>query len=435
MTQIPNHFMRYGLHAEKKYFLHDFRDCYGGVAFSGNYVAYSPNGVASFIAEIAAEKTYFIDPITHAFGHHPRYISKQIDTGDLTPKPAMVYLSQIYGEPVSIHIGHRAVSPNDFNGLAEEFTEKVLNFQHHVIDQALKDSNDAKYLDAVPTSPCLLIAPYFYLSANSVDTWLDLNIEFVKLAVNSGRNLPIFAEIVLANEAFQDQELREKVLSRYIDCPANGILLWIESFSEHSASKGALREYRSFVKRLSESGKSVVIMYGGYYSILLTKFGVSAVCHGPGYGEEREITPVGGGIPHPKFYFPDMHMRLLYREVAFGLNTGNINSAELFYQDVCNCAMCKKVIRDDFSNFAKYGETNAGVRRDGIMFEYMTSMTKEITTAHYIYRKKAEFDYITQHEDMSSILHDLDEAHHKCQPLFGKEEASHLQAWRNALGD
>jgi hypothetical protein len=431
---VPKHIMRFGIHSEKQFFLPpQFRGSYDAIALNGNLVAYSLQGVCSFLSGLLKEKPYFIDPITHAFGHHPQYISQQEKPGELVPKPAMRALAERYGEPATKFLGKRGLLPKDFDGdSARDFTVRVLDFQKLVIDSGLMQTGDAKYLDITTRTPRFLIAPYFYLGSNSVEMWLERNLGFVELAAECEPDLPIFAEILVAYDAFLDPDVRKLLVSKYGRCDAQGIILWVESFSEHSASVGALKGYRSLVEGLSAAGKEILVMYGGYFSIILRKHGVTAVCHGPGYGEEREVTPVGGGVPRPKFYFPSMHMRLPYREVAFALSGSDIGTAEGYYKLVCDCDMCHQILGDDLRKFSSYGEAKSGIRKDGIAFEYATTEARKITTAHYIYNKKKEFQFV----DASSgpeIIDDLKISYTKCKELFGVSEAAHLEAWVSSI--
>lgn len=441
-SNTPKHFMRYAIHSEAQYFKGSFRDSYGGIVLNGNLAAYSLNGVCSFLSDLLVDKPYFIDPITHAFGHHPQSISrKDEETGQLVPRAAIVSLGKRYGEAIATYIDtdkgifkrERGLTPEDFTEeLKVSFTEHVLDFQEMIISSGLEEKGDAKYLDMESKLPCFLIAPYFYMGANSVDIWLDLNLRFIDIATKANHPLPMFAEILISNDAFIDPEVRNNILTRYSESNANGVVLWVEGFSEHSASKQALLGYRKFVEEIVAAGKSVVIMYGGYYSIILSKFGPISVCHGPGYGEEREVTPVGGGLPKPKYYYPAMHKRLPHREVAFALSGSTIQDAESFYENVCKCQMCQEVVGIDLKNFALYGESKSGIRKDGVAFEYATSVSKKISTAHYLHRKRLEFEFV-QSNSVDNITKDLNDSYTICRDLFGVTDAAHLSAWRDAL--
>jgi len=210
-------------------------------------------------------------------------------------------------------------------------------------------------------------------------------------------------------------------------------MLWIESFSEHSATGSELVKYRDFVSKMSEAGKKLISLYGGYFSIILQKFGLYGVTHGPGYGEEREVTPVGGGLPKPKFYFPRLHDRLQYREVLFAIRKrARLTTASEYYRDVCDCACCRKVINEDMSNFSKYGESKSGIRRDGISFEYQTTRAKNLNTTHYLYNKDKEFTFVDD-KSVSALKKDLDESLEKYLEMFDLEQLGHLQNWSDAL--
>ena len=172
-------------------------------------------------------------------------------------------------------------------------------------------------------------------------------------------------------------------------------------------------------------------MYGGYFSVILQKYGISAVCHGPGYGEEREVTPVGGGIPRPNFYFPKMHMRMLFRTVALAISN-SIKDHKKYYNIICDCKMCKEVIDNDFTNFNRYGESIKGRRKDGIAFEYSTPEAKAICVAHFIYNKKSEFELLNT-LDIGQIKKFLEEEFHLSKKLFGVNESSHLKIWHDSI--
>ena len=72
------------------------------------------------------------------------------------------------------------------------------------------------------------------------------------------------------------------------------------------------------------------------------------VAQSVGYGETRSVTPVGGGLPVNKYYFPPLHSRLPLSEVTTILkNKGYFSidkavASEDFYQNICSCTQCRK---------------------------------------------------------------------------------------------
>ena len=75
---------------------------------------------------------------------------------------------------------------------------------------------------------------------------------------------------------------------------------------------------------------------------------MTGVAHGPEFGEYRSVVPVGGGIPIPKYYMRELHIRMMY-ESALRLieNMGWRSDAETYYKNVCGCKECRDVIKDD----------------------------------------------------------------------------------------
>ena len=61
------HLIRYGTHAEQKYLINEFLDCYDILIVNANMAAFSSSGIASFISEKAKNKNFIIDPLTHGF--------------------------------------------------------------------------------------------------------------------------------------------------------------------------------------------------------------------------------------------------------------------------------------------------------------------------------------------------------------------------------
>lgn len=169
--------------------------------------------------------------------------------------------------------------------------------------------------------PKFLIPPYFYLTADDVafEEWLDLNLEFlneaIELAQTTFYNCPVFGQLVINKEILCNKFLIDKIASRYSHSACNGITIWIDDFSEHTASKLELDGFICLLEKLK--GNPVYNMYGGYLSILLTHKDIcllSAVSHGLEYGENRKVYPVGGGVPVSKYYFFPLHQRLGFTE-------------------------------------------------------------------------------------------------------------------------
>ncbi len=434
MVTIPKHIMRYGAHPEKEFFKSPFDKVYDGVLLNANTVAYATRGITEFLTQ-NSKKPFCIDPLVHAFGHSPIHISKNKNEDIIEVKAAFKALADYYGDPILPVLGKRGLKPEDFSTqkIIDGFCKRVIDFQKNVISNQVSESEEDKYISVQNQTPCMAIAPYFYMSSTTFDFWIELNKTFIDRSVEIEKDLPVFGYILISKDAFFDDDLRTKLIERYMATKAAGFMLWIGSFSELAATESELKKYKKFVSELSKKGRKIISLYGGYFSIILQKAGLYGVTHGPGYGESREVTPVGGGLPKPKFYFPSLHERLAFREVLFAIRRiAKWTSAEQYYNNVCACECCKKIIGNDIANFSKYGESKAGIRKDGIAFEYQTTQAKILNTTHYLLRKDKEFKYVAE-KSIEEIRDDLNSSIKKYQEHFGIEGVGHLNNWSKAL--
>jgi len=429
---VPRHWIRYGAHPEKTFLKSPLDELYDGIIFHANMVAYSKKGIAGFITGPLNRKPFCIDPITHAFGHSPIFILKSSESSEV--KPAIKILSQYYGEPVKSNMGIRPLDAKDFGSqkLKEEFCLRVINFEKNIISEEM--SEDAKYVSIESQIPCLIIAPCFYMNILNYSSWRPLNLQFINISNDVERVIPVFGSLVVSKELFFDEDSRKQLLNDYSEADCSGIFLWIASFDEHKASRSELSKYKNFVTELSSRGKKIISLYGGYFSIILLKYGLHGVVHGPGYGEERDVTPVGGGLPRAKYYFPKLHHRRFFREVAYAIRALNWKSPADFFENICDCDCCKDTIGNDVKNFSKFGSSKSGIRRDGISFEYQTSEAKTLTTIHYLLNKHREFDFIDRNSK-GRIIEELRDSFNKHKGFFGIGEVGYLENWADALAE
>lgn len=84
------------------------------------------------------------------------------------------------------------------------------------------------------------------------------------------------------------------------------------------------------------------------------------VAQSVGYGENRAVTPVGGGLPVNKYYFYPIHDRLKMSDASGILRSKGFFSmdqqkaCDLFYSTICDCKQCKEIIRNNINNFNRY---------------------------------------------------------------------------------
>lgn len=432
MPKLFYHSTRFTNHTEKDFFLGQFKDgYYDAVIMNGNIVAHSPRSTSTFALKL--KKHFIVDPLTHAFQHDIKYLKN--DSGKI--KQSLIALSRTFGSPVKEYL--EKDKPIDAKVFSEEntpdFVRKVLEFQlkalSRVVEEgpladyvsyAIKDENNELSKECI--TPSLLIAPYLHIE-DTPD--LEINQKFIdaslKFIAQKKISKELAAQLVISADTFSSATKRDKVLSIYKKISVKKIFLWIDSFKEEEASAGELKELRSFVESLSRGGKEVINLYGGYFSILLTKLdnGLAGVCHGMEYGESRGVVPIGGGVPRAMYYFYPLHKRLR-RVDAARIFTGNQwdekegSRNPEFAKLVCGCEYCEDIP-------TMFEETESG---------YSTGDAKRQSLGHYLENKKREYEE-TARLSLPELLNLLEDAYQRFKKTAFEDDIKHLNRWKEAL--
>ncbi|HET6246619.1 MAG TPA: hypothetical protein VFE47_02885 [Tepidisphaeraceae bacterium] len=436
------HWMMFGTFAEQRHFIYPSKDTYDGVIINGNMAAHAPDGLAAFLLEKTESLNYIIDPLTHAFQHDPRFISDP----DGEPKSSIRAIADAYGEPVCSTIGKRPIHPRDFekDEILLGYVKRCLAFQKCVLADAMAESDAIKYLDldADGLQPRGLVAPYFYITETTIDSWLPLAIRAVEYAIELEPEARIFASIVVSQGVILDNSARERIIEAFGPINVAGFLLWIDALDEQAAESAELGGLLTLARGLRQEGKREVInLHGGYFSILaagvLGKGIMSGVTHGPEFGEHRAVVPVGGGIPIARYYIPKLHARIRYRETVRLLDAKHwLDDTDSFYKNVCQCPECKSTIGTNIDNFLEFGKGNVkAVKRGGslVRIEYPTGETKLHCLRHYLNRKKTEYE-LASTATGDVILKNLADGVSEFEDVLGLDGVSHLKLWAKVLG-
>lgn len=449
------HILRYGTNAEQKH-IESLSKTFDTLSINGNMLAYTPGSISKFLLTHCIEegKCFFIDPITHAFQHSiDKIMSYSQKEKKFVVKKSIKNLTDAYGDPIKSKIeAGKIVIPSDFDNAdtRKAFCNRVLEFQNDTITTQLQEKGFLEYIEDDPEalsqlSPCFLIPPYFYLTLSSYDSWLSLNIDFLKIALQNYSSDKIYAQIVVNKDILQYESMRNSICNAYLESGIKNILIWIDDFNEHDSSYEILKSYAELIKYFSVNGINIYNLYGGYFSIILSKFfddlgfKLSGVGHGLEYGESRAVVPVGGGIPTSKYYYYPLHKRLDYQlstELLQSLGYLN-NPIDSYYKDICNCPQCKTTLKDSMTNFSKFENTEyyevvlRGVKQKR---PYASQETKEICLKHYQYSKCKEFK--TRYDKgLSALLDELEGTYLKYSELgiLGYDSISYLKNWITIL--
>ena len=446
------HIVRFGTAGDQQFLLGNFLNTYDQLIINANIVAHMPAALTSFLLMKAKNKPYFIDPQTHAFQHDIDHIQSG-KTGEV--RKSIKKLAEFFGEPVIACVikEKRSLRPSDFKNdrITLDYCDNVLKFQQEAISKEATNSDAAKYYKFVHDEhglklkkmfhPSLLVAPYFYLdSGDSFNDWLQVNLRCAAMSkkFSNKAGLPLATQIVINRELLHDKEKIKKIVDGYRKSNTDIFLIWIDSFAENDASQEDLLAYIDFLKQLNYIAP-IVNLYGGFFSIVLGKCSVInnlvGVAHSLEYGESRGVVPVGGGLPTAKFYFPSLHSRLLFRDAFRAVRAvGGDKDAKSFHENVCDCSMCRKVIKDNpESDFEIYGKSKpVQIKRRGqyITIEYPLTETKEKTVSHYMWTKQKEYK---QSYSLKETISALKSTHDKLGSIVRLQSIGHCGIWANVL--
>lgn len=440
------HWMAFSTFGEQRFFVYPKVDTYHCILINGNMVAHAPDGLAAFLVEKTASSAYVIDPQTHAFQHSPNHLKNS--SGDV--RSSIAKLAEAYGDPVSELAGKRPLEPSDFDRseVLERFVGRALQFQLNLSEQMERNKSNEKYLGSSKDefAPRFLVAPYFYLDETNYKDWLDVNSQCWHAACEQyGTAYDIWAELVVSKGILEEPEavanIGEAIES---EKRISGILLWVDEFDEHAVSLSNLRKMVEFCEELKRSAgkRKVINIRGGFFSVIFASSALGAildgVCHGPEYGEARAVVPVGGGIPTAKYYVPELHKRLRYRDALDVFRRKDwLQSAEVFHREVCACQECKKVISGDAGNFVKFGEGTAKEVRRGqgfVRMEFPDQSTKQKCLKHYLENKAKEYKFVSK-VGGGEIKKYLEDALGRYKGILGEEDIGHLRKWVNIISE
>ena len=420
-------------------------------------VAHMPAAMAGFLA-VRAKKPFFIDPQTVAFQHEVDHLlsTSKKSAGEI--KRSWQRIIQRYGSPIAQALNPespRPILPDDFEDDKEcrAFCSRVTNFQNSELADEFKTGEDAAYVRFLAqeagvnnlVSPSLIVAPYFFLNASFFEEWLEVNLrclEFTRAVLPKTGNKPLAAQLVISQEVLLNGGFRKKLIGAYRDSGAKPdvFLLWIDSFTEQELSIGELEAYVSLIQELASGGRAVVNLYGGFFSVAAARFGalknkLIGVCHGLEYGESKPVVPISGGVPVAKYYVPAVHARLPARVAARAVRQlGGFKSAESFRQRVCDCAVCRSIIKKDpLEEFGEFTETKISTFwRSGkrVAMEFPTANTSNNCAQHYMWRKYREY---TDTTTLKEVCNSLEAGFEELKTPVGLEFVGHCAIWPKAL--
>jgi hypothetical protein len=164
------------------------------------------------------------------------------------------------------------------------------------------------------------------MADNAEDEWWDVSNRLYAFTVAAAEQSPVdlgVFRVVAAKSTTALAELLTKVEER-------SVFIWVDNLSELDSSCGELIRYGSAIRSANDRGLGTWALYGGYFSVVIGRFGLVGSSHGIGYGEYRQWKELpSSGPPPARFYLPRVHRYVAIELAEFLWNEAPelINSA------------------------------------------------------------------------------------------------------------
>ena len=318
-----------------------------------------------------------IDPMLYAsqaFVKDQLILNKKL--GKFKVKPSLIKLFQAFGvdcQKIDGYIEKDKLPDNgkitfweflEFNH--SKLIESILNFQRNILQ-----GSDSVFLDEISDknetiSPSLLI-------------WDKEAVEF---------NNKLFDKFDIITVLLDKKTIKTSynLFIEYIDSIPNDkkVMLWVE--------KEAISKFEEVITKFEN--KNILVKFGGYNELILAQEkGVilDSIITAFGYGESRNILPVGGGLPTNKVYSTNNHRRENFDN--YYSDVKGFKNPKEYLDGYCGCNLCKNLFEYNPSMDAIFIFSDQKKYKKGLRtFSRATSTAQKAATEHFVWNKIKEID-------------------------------------------
>ncbi len=289
-------------------FFRSHLDKYSGVIIPLSIAVSFPTGTYGFIRALCARdatKRYAIDPRTPLF-------QWDWDRARNVRDPH-IKVAEVLGEPFPSIGLVRALVPSDFGAdeIVQDVTKRCLAFQKDFRQREEEKRKLKKYMTMLGLEslgpldePQFLIPPYF-MFRQMEDDWYQVNTRCVQLSVAHSAGIDIRPVLHFDNCASVGDVAGVSETLR--DLGIAQVILYPNDFREHEVSQDALLHCRRLCSEFADGRVTPHAMHGGYFAMLLSKFGLAGFANGVGYGEWRNSRYHRGGTAVVRVYVLKLH--------------------------------------------------------------------------------------------------------------------------------
>lgn len=394
-------------HNVQRYF-REHAEKYAGVIIPISIAVSFPTGTYGFVRALCAkhQHNYAIDPRTPLFQRrwnrdNLREPHKKMAAvlGDIFVKKGLTgYLdaSGFADEVVINEVAKKCIEFQTRFRTREEDTKKLKKYKKLLGVANLEELGE----------PQFLIPPYFLFNQRG-DEWYKINVKCIQRSVAMDTRINMQPVI-----HFRDWEKVgdwDGVFNDMKTSQIEAIWFYPDEYKEHEASLGSLKKYRASVEGAVKRNLRTCVLFGGYYSILMSYFGLEGFGNGIGYGEWRSSKYHRGGIAMKRVYVPKLHRYL-------------------------DAPTAQHIIEKDSEHFASESE---------FLYECATTTKNlqddEVTLAqcldHFMESRQAETQFVANNgiEEAIEELQETCEHLKEIGPAEREEYGNSLERWREAL--
>ena len=295
--------------------------------------SYYPDATAAFV--LSSRLSYMIEPRTPLFQEdlaEPRAshytlaslmgsaVCDRLGDEGAARFPATFYTPDVCAQVVSSMTEFQ----RDYGGRAGDIEVKLDRYRR-LYEQAT-GSLHSRDASEERRPPEMLLCPYFSAQSMS-DPWWEVMERIWTAATEIDAPGELSAVVAVG-----DVSELGNAIDRVPDVMSSRVFFWVPGFDERRVSSERLLALTKMVSSVASS-RSIVNLYGGYFSILLGKLGLAGLNNGLGYSESREWPALDAtGAAPPRYYVRRLH--------AF---VPSATAAALIENDSnfgCDCVVC-----------------------------------------------------------------------------------------------
>lgn len=325
MFEKFQHYLSYGSTDQQT--VRDLSKYFSGLLVPGTIAAFQAEGTKGFVLSLSARSAdpYVID------SRFPLFQNRLPN-----PKKSHLMLADVLGVPSLIN-REAAPSPANFTaGVVQAIAENWIDF--NVGFESVKTKTFDKYAsrlneEVLPENrqdPAFVLPPYTMVHSMA-DGWAEVSSRIWEASLSYAGSKGIrgkLRRVLAANSA----ELWGQLAASVTDTE---IVAWVSDLEEfRPTSETELLDYGRALQQAQSRGQRVFALYGGFFSVLLARYGLAGSSHGIGFGEHRDwIELPSSGAPPARYYVPRLH-RYIGVDIAVSLWR---QFPELI---VCECEEC-----------------------------------------------------------------------------------------------